>query len=553
LASEPSIVLQGSAGGGRMLVAVQESDQGGHDLNGDGDTLDRVVHIWDPAGGTKNLKLAAPRPNLSAEPLGDGSVAFRVKEEDQGGTDLNGDGDATDLVVHVWHPDRGVTNLRQASGGDMLSLGDGTVVDRVIEADQRADLNGDGDKGDGVMYAWNPSGGVTNLGISAMDWSVLDTDRVALSVWESFEGGHDLNRDGDNNDELIYLWDRPSASIVALGYASSVNMPDALGPGRLGFMVQEGMQGRDLNGDGDRNDHVVHVATLSGATPPPPTIPDPGVTVPGPDPGPGPTAEEPGSPASTGGPPSPPAGGRSGYWLVASDGTVFAFGDAGHYGNAGPGSVDLESTPSGTGYWVVDSAGRVRAFGDAANLAAPATRLATGESVTSMSATNTGRGYWLFTSLGRAVAVGDARAFGDMSTVRLNAPIVDSVATPSGLGYYMVAADGGIFSFGDARFYGSMGGRPLNAAVQSLVPDPDGTGYWLVASDGGVFAFDAGFRGSMGGTRLNRPVTGMVPFGNGYLMVGEDGGVFAFSDRPFSGSLGARPPAHAIVAVAAVR
>jgi hypothetical protein len=36
-------------------------------------------------------------------------------------------------------------------------------------------------------------------------------------------------------------------------------------------------------------------------------------------------------------------------------------------------------------------------------------------------------------------------------------------------------------------------------------------------------------------------------------MVAEDGGVFNFSDRPFSGSLGAKPPAHPIVAVAPLR
>ena len=35
-------------------------------------------------------------------------------------------------------------------------------------------------------------------------------------------------------------------------------------------------------------------------------------------------------------------------------------------------------------------------------------------------------------------------------------------------------------------------------------------------------------------------------------MVGEDGGVFTFSDRPFTGSLGARPPAGPIVSVAAL-
>jgi hypothetical protein len=88
--------------------------------------------------------------------------------------------------------------------------------------------------------------------------------------------------------------------------------------------------------------------------------------------------------------------------------------------------------------------------------------------------------------------------------------------------------------------------------VQSLVPDADGGGYWLVASDGGIFAFDAPFKGSMGGTHLNKPVTGMVPFGDGYLMVAEDGGLFDFSSRPFAGSLGGRPPAHPIVSVAAL-
>jgi hypothetical protein len=87
--------------------------------------------------------------------------------------------------------------------------------------------------------------------------------------------------------------------------------------------------------------------------------------------------------------------------------------------------------------------------------------------------------------------------------------------------------------------------------VQSLVPDADGDGYWLVASDGGIFAFNAHFRGSMGGTRLNQPVTGMVRYGNGYLMVAEDGGIFNFSDRPFAGSLGDRPPVHPVTGVAA--
>src|SRR2546428_10628242 len=96
-----------------------------------------------------------------------------------------------------------------------------------------------------------------------------------------------------------------------------------------------------------------------------------------------------------------------------------------------------------------------------------------------------------------------------------------------------------------------MGLTKLNARVQSLVPDSAGVGYCLVASDGGIFAFQAPFYGSTGNIRLNKPVTGMVRFGNGYLMVASDGGIFNFSDKQFFGSLGDNPPARPIVAGAA--
>ncbi|MDP9388104.1 MAG: hypothetical protein M3Q48_09390 [Actinomycetota bacterium] len=249
--------------------------------------------------------------------------------------------------------------------------------------------------------------------------------------------------------------------------------------------------------------------------------------------------------------PAPPPAARSGYWMLDRTGTVYAFGDAPHHGEAGErDAVDIEPAPGG-GYWVANAAGGVTAFGGAPVLGSvPSGSLGKGEAVTSFSAHPQGGGYWLFTTRGRVLPVGTARFLGDMSRVALNGPVLDSVATPSGAGYYMVASDGGIFAFGDAAFRGSMGGTRLNAPVQSLVPDGDGAGYWLVAADGGVFAFDAPFRGSMGGARLNRPVTGMVRFGSGYLMVAEDGGIFSFSDRPFHGSLGDRPPAAPVVAVA---
>ncbi|MGH8976008.1 MAG: hypothetical protein ACRD0C_22705, partial [Acidimicrobiia bacterium] len=177
--------------------------------------------------------------------------------------------------------------------------------------------------------------------------------------------------------------------------------------------------------------------------------------------------------------------GRSGYWMLGSDGKVYPFGDAAGHGNASAAAVDVEPTPSGDGYWIIDAAGRVSTHGDATGFGSvSAARLGAGETVTSLSATPSGKGYWIFTTRGRVLNFGDAAHLGDVSAVKLNGPVLDSIPTPSGRGYYMVASDGGIFSFGDAVFHGSMGSAKLNAPVQSLVPDPDGVGYWLVASDG---------------------------------------------------------------------
>jgi hypothetical protein len=275
-----------------------------------------------------------------------------------------------------------------------------------------------------------------------------------------------------------------------------------------------------------------------------------------PIPAPGPATPAPPAPPSNPATPSSPAttarakADASGYWMVGDAGEVYGFGAAGRYGNGGAGTVDIEPTPKMDGYWILDRTGHVTPRGGAPALGDATLRA--GEHATSLSATRSGRGYWVFTDTGRVVTIGDAPFYGDMSKVRLNGPVLDSVATSSGRGYWMVAGDGGIFSFGDAAFSGSMGGKKLNAAVRSLVPDSDGHGYWLVASDGGIFAFDAAFHGSMGGQKLNKPVSGMVRYGDGYLMVGSDGGIFNFSSAAFVGSLGDKPPAAPVVAVAAL-
>jgi ribosomal protein L24E len=59
-----------------------------------------------------------------------------------------------------------------------------------------------------------------------------------------------------------------------------------------------------------------------------------------------------------------------GYWLVASDGGIFAFGDASFYGSTGAMTlnqpiVGMRGTRDGNGYWLVARDGGIFTFGDA--------------------------------------------------------------------------------------------------------------------------------------------------------------------------------------------
>jgi hypothetical protein len=179
-----------------------------------------------------------------------------------------------------------------------------------------------------------------------------------------------------------------------------------------------------------------------------------------------------------------------GYWLVAADGGIFNYGDAGFFGSDGGSTtffpyVGIAATPSGQGYWITNTSGTTGHFGDAADE-------------------------------------------GSLGTLGINpaAPIVGIAAT-AGVGYWLVAADGGVFGLGDAAFYGSMGGKVVNAPVVGMARTPDGNGYWLVAADGGVFSFgDAAFYGSLGASppAATTPVVGMAgdSSGDGYWLTTTD-------------------------------
>ena len=201
------------------------------------------------------------------------------------------------------------------------------------------------------------------------------------------------------------------------------------------------------------------------------------------------------------------SGGVGGYWIDATDGGIFSFGNAQFFGSMG---------------------------GQRLN-----------KPIVGMASTSNAGGYWEVASDGGIFSFGDAQFHGSTGSLVLNKPVVAMAVTPDGGGYWLVASDGGIFAFGDAGFYGSTGSLVLNKPVIGMVPTHDGQGYWLVASDGGIFAYgDASFVGSLGSDPPPTPIVGVAPTtdGGGYWMLEADGTAHAFGDAPSVGVAAGSPP-----------
>ncbi len=253
----------------------------------------------------------------------------------------------------------------------------------------------------------------------------------------------------------------------------------------------------------------------------------------------------------------------SGYWMVGSDGSLFALGGAPFEGSLPSLGVHVDDivavvpTADSKGYWMIGSDGGVFAFGDAGFVGSLPGLDVHVHDVVGAVPTHDGQGYWMIGSDGGVFAFGDAGFVGSLPGLDVHVHDVAAVVpTSSGRGYWMIGSDGGVFAFGDAGFLGSLPGLDVHVHdVVGAVPTASDDGYWMVGSDGGVFAFgDAGFSGSLPALGLHvHDVVGVVATrdGQGYWMVGNDGGVFAFGDAGFVGSLPALGiPVHDIVAFA---
>ena len=270
----------------------------------------------------------------------------------------------------------------------------------------------------------------------------------------------------------------------------------------------------------------------------------------------------------------------TGYWLLADDGFVYAYGSAKFLGTPQPGdpngffTVILPSV-SESGYRVGTYQGRVHGFGDAIDFGSlwhvptrggkavfgytsvrPGSTTVTalgppsmgGSAIATITTVWTpADGYWMLSADGVVYPFGGAVNLGDAKPHLAGHQAVDLEPTPDYGGYWIVDDTGHVFGFGNAKATpGNVDAGALRAGekVTSLSSTPTGAGYWIFTSQGRVFAKgDATHFGDMAGTALNGPVLDSIPTptGQGYYMVGSDGGIFAFGDAAFAGSMGGKP------------
>ena len=131
--------------------------------------------------------------------------------------------------------------------------------------------------------------------------------------------------------------------------------------------------------------------------------------------------------------------------------------------------VGMAATPDGRGYWLVASDGGVFSFGDAP-FRGSAGNIVLSSPVTGMSLDAATGGYRLVAADG-GVFDYDASFAGSAVGLLLRASVsIDS----DGTGYRVVAADGGVYAFGGAAFLGAVSVPPLVGEVVTIDPGHDG-------------------------------------------------------------------------------
>ena len=202
---------------------------------------------------TENFNSAAFSPS--------GTVFFQGVYEPSEGTDLNGDGDNYDVVLHTFDLQAlTTTNTGLAIGFEMSEIGTGTTV--LFPVAETVDENGDGDTDDWIAYGGDlATNTITSSAVATSSeryWELwVEGNRGVWLVDE--EAGKDYTGDGDFQDRVFHVYDFNLGAGLNLGLApGALGLGAALTDGVFAFFVEEADQGQDLDADGDADDRVLH-------------------------------------------------------------------------------------------------------------------------------------------------------------------------------------------------------------------------------------------------------------------------------------------------------
>lgn len=270
----------------------------------DADATDDVLHFLEFSAWNANPVTAPPRNTGIAGrdriAIANGFIACIAAEADEGGCDLNNDGDATDEVVRWTQivsspaailPLNTAANLHAVfdcpGGTHGLAELDQKFVIEVSESQDSRDIDGDSAETKNLLgwllpsttpHAWDFTPG-SSASWSGASWMREQHDRTRLDVaFQESVNGVNVNvhvppvagEDTDTNDSLpTFARFSDSTTLTYPGVAVAVKASNAgmiIGRDTAFYRVDEASDSRDWNGDGDETDQILFRTSLSQGT-----------------------------------------------------------------------------------------------------------------------------------------------------------------------------------------------------------------------------------------------------------------------------------------------
>ena len=241
-----------------LAPEISFADPVGMDYDGDGEKLHAVAFFYDWLTGTlTNTGIAVDSwsgfPFFPTATLSERRAGYVALEK----VDENGDGDTDDRLLHVFDARTGTSEptglvVWREAGMDMDPLhlvcaafdGPDLLTGRIVDVSTRAQQG---------------------LGFSSVKRLSLAEEHVLIAVYESVEGVDlNADGDLEDIVQQVHDLATVTTFNTAVAVTPSEGLPAALEleNGRLALLVPEFDQGRDLNEDGDMLDLVLHVVRL---------------------------------------------------------------------------------------------------------------------------------------------------------------------------------------------------------------------------------------------------------------------------------------------------